>query len=445
MGQIILHTGIPATDPFSYTMPTFPFVDHEWLSNIFIFFSQNVFSLTALATFYAFLAISSLLIAIRKSSGFFLFFTLGASAIIPLSGIRTQVESWVLLSLLIFLLDKDKLKWFIPFLLLLWANLHGSFPLALVVMGFYFLGKSLRLNKIFWEDTLLFLVSVGVTFINPYGGRLWGEIWNQISDTGLHTHIAEWVPTIFSFPLGWSIYTAHSVALVIYFRKKIKLEYHFLYWSLFLIGLTAIRNVPIFVIGSLPITLLAFSFFRDKAKPKYFTIAYGICCIFALLVGLVVTWQDFMQYKNLSEGKFYPQKAVSYLNSHLPSGNIMSTYSWGGYLDWKMPNKKVFIDGRMPSWRRNNTSTHESTDAFIEEEKIFSAEIPLKKALHKYDISTLLLPKSIPSTPKESPLLLSFAKILGITPPSSHKFLGELGQNGFRIVYQDKVAIIYQR
>src|SRR5690554_6008795 len=35
-GEIIIKEGIPKTDPFSYTMPNFPYVDHAWLTDVFI-------------------------------------------------------------------------------------------------------------------------------------------------------------------------------------------------------------------------------------------------------------------------------------------------------------------------------------------------------------------------------------------------------------------------
>src|SRR3990172_11624222 len=34
MVELILQNGISKTDPFSYTMPSYPFVDHEWLTNV---------------------------------------------------------------------------------------------------------------------------------------------------------------------------------------------------------------------------------------------------------------------------------------------------------------------------------------------------------------------------------------------------------------------------
>ena len=32
MGKIILERGIPEKDPFSYTMSSYPFIAHQWLS-----------------------------------------------------------------------------------------------------------------------------------------------------------------------------------------------------------------------------------------------------------------------------------------------------------------------------------------------------------------------------------------------------------------------------
>lgn len=34
MGEYIEKYGIPVKDPFTYTMPNFDFVDHEWLTNV---------------------------------------------------------------------------------------------------------------------------------------------------------------------------------------------------------------------------------------------------------------------------------------------------------------------------------------------------------------------------------------------------------------------------
>lgn len=34
-------------------------------------------------------------------------------------------------------------------------------------------------------------------------------------------------------------------------------------------------------------------------------------------------------------------------------GNVFSMYEWGGFLIWRKPKIKVFVDGQMPSWKDN--------------------------------------------------------------------------------------------
>jgi hypothetical protein len=43
---------------------------------------------------------------------------------------------------------------------------------------------------------------------------------------------------------------------------------------------------------------------------------------------------------------FYPVKAVEHLQSETTQGRIFNSYSWGGYLEWYLPDFPVFIDGR---------------------------------------------------------------------------------------------------
>src|SRR5476651_104309 len=66
MGQIILSKGIPATDVFSYTMPSFPMVDHEWLTNVFLAFSYPFSHLGGLAVLFSVLAVLPLYFLVSR-------------------------------------------------------------------------------------------------------------------------------------------------------------------------------------------------------------------------------------------------------------------------------------------------------------------------------------------------------------------------------------------
>src|SRR6185312_1980103 len=101
---------------------------------------------------------------------------------------------------------------------------------------------------------------------------------------------------------------------------------------------------------------------------------------------------------------YYPAAAVAYLHRHLPKQQIFSTYDWGGYLDWQLPEKKVFIDGRMPSWRWQANIKGESNIAFDEYKNVLNGNISFIRFADKYHIDTLLVSTS-GLTPPDTKLL----------------------------------------
>jgi hypothetical protein len=44
--------------------------------------------------------------------------------------------------------------------------------------------------------------------------------------------------------------------------------------------------------------------------------------------------------------KQFPEKASSFIESHHLQNPLYSTFSWGGYLIWRLPNMPVSMDGR---------------------------------------------------------------------------------------------------
>src|SRR5579864_1902820 len=60
-GNIIIKHGIAYTDPFSYSMPSYPFVDHERLTNLLWALTFNTWGITPLLVVMSLLALASLL------------------------------------------------------------------------------------------------------------------------------------------------------------------------------------------------------------------------------------------------------------------------------------------------------------------------------------------------------------------------------------------------
>jgi hypothetical protein len=65
-GQLILSQGIPTKDPYSYTMPDYPYIDHEWLVNVLIYLIHSNFGMISLSAVFGLIATLSLVIILPK-------------------------------------------------------------------------------------------------------------------------------------------------------------------------------------------------------------------------------------------------------------------------------------------------------------------------------------------------------------------------------------------
>jgi hypothetical protein len=125
----------------------------------------------------------------------------------------------------------------------------------------------------------------------------------------------------------------------------------------------------------------------------------------------------------------YPEKAIQYLQTHPVKGHLFADYNWGGEIIWHLPGVKTFVDGRMPSWQFSTKNPHESTNAYQEYLNILSEKEPLPFAVRKYDIGTILWP-NINSHSKNQSIL---------------RWLQAIHNAGFKKVYQDNIAAIYEK
>ncbi len=121
---------------------------------------------------------------------------------------------------------------------------------------------------------------------------------------------------------------------------------------------------------------------------------------------------------------------------------MFSEYGWGGYLIWKYPQKKVFMDGRMPSWRWT-APAGESNWAFKDYIRIMS-EGKFDEEFRKYDIRAVMLPRY--SLTGEIPKANAgwWAKLMRIgLDKEKADFKKKLEDGGWKKVYEDEVAMVY--
>lgn len=454
VGQIISQTGVAKNDPLSYTMPSFVFIDHEWLTNLAYYKLFLWLGKIGMAVIVVVTSISTVLLALSsiKKPLFLPLFLLSSAVLLPFVGVRPQIETWFLLSVLVYVtLNNEELwrrwKYFLPFLFVVWVNLHGGFAAGIIYLFIFLSLKFYRQKKIEVSEVLIFGLSIIATFINPFGTGIWKEVFSQIFDTSLRWSIEEWKPSILNFDIPFVVFLVFSLFLTWRYKAKIYLEKLGVYFFFLVQALTSLRHTPLWIIISLPLLAENLNFLDLEVKKYKFGsdrfakilnfLTIGSLAVFSLESLLVVN-----SAVNFRENKLYPRDAVQYLKGNLPQGEIFSVYEWGGYLDWKLPEKKVFIDGRMASWRRDTAPISESNYALKEYTRLMQGEVSLNTIAQKYNIELLLVPAAKPKNFAKN-LSNYLAKLIGFK--NHPNLLEQISQTGWPEIYRDKISIIYQR
>jgi hypothetical protein len=133
----------------------------------------------------------------------------------------------------------------VPLLVVLWANLHGSFPLVLVLLGIAWL-EDHREDPVFARRLLLVGgTSVLASLANPFGMQIWAYALNLSSDPVVVRQIAEWGPPSVQTLTGFIFFASvFSVATLLARRSGDISWVSLLTLGLFAgVGLIAIRGV----------------------------------------------------------------------------------------------------------------------------------------------------------------------------------------------------------
>ena len=436
MGQYILKNGIPYTDPLSYTMPSYPIIAHYWLSSSLITRIYPVFGYVGLAGIVSCFSLLAMLILVPRK-GFSLSLIpllLATSGLFSYASVRPHFFTWLFLAF-IFRITTDKMLWkkycwYIPLLFILWTNIHGGFAAGLFLILIKLVVDTWHKKKIDKQIALISILSIIATFINPYGIYVWREIFITIFDPGTRIGINEWQPFISRLSL------IHAPVLVLplvlfarYFRSFTLLEKCF-FVILLINGFSSSKMYPMWLLYSIyfstkGLLFLTYEVKNNKIASQKLNIILSCLLIIAGTYTSTYGFRVYTIYKQLSEERFYPKKAVEFIKLHPTQGHIFSSFSWGGYVLWKLPEHKTFVDGRMPHWENQNASNSESKKAIDDFQKILKTELAFDNIASKYTIDTLLLPKEYRKKFK--------------------KFFLALKKDDWKTIYKDDISVILRK
>lgn len=351
-GEYILQHGIPSHDIYSYTASNFSWIHHEWLADtIGAMVYHLVGGFTVLAVLYALLWTVAIWLVARTTKARLLVLFVGVT-MVPFSGVRaitwTIVFSAVMIA--IYRAKDTRLRAVLPFLILLWANMHGSF-----VVGLAYIGWQLARDRT-TASLGVFVMSVLASCVTPYGPGMYVEIVRTMFDTTLRSRIQEWRSFGVKVDIGIVVGVWAGLLIIAkgaWWRKFLRFES-----LLAIMMLSSVRHAPVFalfalatIVEQLQSLVIPVQTLRDRGAKKMV-----VALVMLSVVACVLFSYFALRYVSIDREQPYPQTIAGYLRQHPCEGNVFAEYNYGGYLIWKVPSQKLYIDGRMPSWRLGDKS-----------------------------------------------------------------------------------------
>ncbi|MGD0651462.1 MAG: hypothetical protein ABSA97_10045 [Verrucomicrobiia bacterium] len=313
---------------------------------------------------------------------------------------RRRVPEWVLFASLVPLMG-------------LWANLHGAFPVGLVLIGVYVAGdsgKAVQGQPGGWRRAVvlgaLWLLCGMATLANPNGWRLHQMIIYYLRRPEFVGGVSEFLAPDFHAAYMWGFEAQLLVLAVVLLVMRGQWEATeillVIVWGYF--ALHSVRNVPIFGLVVAPICAGHIRrYLQEGASGRgaqwYRRLAGDITSVSLasdgrVWIGLVVAMVLLLESGKLLKQveplpSAFPVGAVRFLREHpeVGRGRMFNPDHWGGYLLLEMPERKVFLDSRHEFY---------GTELLADYRRVVEGEPEWLETLTKYQVEWTLMPAGHP-------------------------------------------------
>ena len=365
---------------------------------------------------------------------------------------RPYMVTFVLTAVFLWILEdfrkgkRDRL-WWLPVLMVLWANSHGGFAAGFLLWGVYLVGagvlwvrdrrrvvSAIEPSKI--EDRtskISRLIVVGALLVaavalNPSGPAMLLYPFKTVSIGALRDFIQEWQSPNFHEarvqPFAWMLLL--TLGAVGASRKGLRLEEFLLVAGFGYMGLLAARNVALFALVAAPVLSRHASAVLDRAAqtlgvrpPRLGRVRSrlqgwvnrALLGVLLLAVGVKMALVFPPAENENAFRQFLPLEAVAFLQETRPPGRLFNSYNWGAYLLWALPEYPVFVDGRTDLYN------DEIIDQWFQ---VARAEAGWEQVLARWEVNLVLIEANAP-----------LARVLEA--------------ENWRLLYADEMAVVYGR
>ncbi|KAA3647232.1 MAG: hypothetical protein DWQ07_06950 [Chloroflexi bacterium] len=371
---------------------------------------------------------------------------------------RPFLITFLLTSVFVYILEryrknlKDHL-WWMPLIMLLWANGHGGFIIGFFVWGAYLLEEMVawvsdfrardeKLKIVFDRSglqtflsgragkmVLVGLLMLLVVPINPAGPIILLYFFATFDVGAAWEFIAEWQSPDFHVAAIQPFLILILLTILVFgaSRQRSPLS-HLVLSVLFLyMALLSGRNIalfalvaPVFIAPHLDEILrnlrekwsfpsLSFSDPVPTGPKKVLNyLLFGL-----VIIGVVLKIATVFPFQAQQEifRQLYPVDAVEFIQDQQLEGRMMNSYNWGGYLQMHLPQHPVYADGRADLYG----------DEIVGEWLQFvGAEDNWQSILDKWEVNFIILEPHWP-------------------------VIAQLEDAGWNQIYSDEIVVVYQR
>ncbi|HEY4474790.1 MAG TPA: tetratricopeptide repeat protein [Candidatus Paceibacterota bacterium] len=321
--------------------------------------------------------------------------------------VRPEIFSFIILSFFLFALFRAKHEklyfylWFLPIFELFWVNLHIYFFIGPFLVTAFLIDKLVNRNLKRGDMSLLqfggeesdakkrhissltcgslktiiivLFLTVVATLINPagmHGVLLPLNILREYGYSIVENQTLAFLADFFGFNLSIFVFKVSAVVLVASFiltAKKARQRIFEIIVSIFFVyaGFRMLRNLPLYALASFPVMAILLTdvfnkltvlttlniqrtFNVKKSSDKVFKVAVAVFLIFMIFF---VMSGGYYKKAGLSKafGLSVPnglERAVNFVKENKIEGPMFNNFDIGGYLIWKLPEHKVFVDNR---------------------------------------------------------------------------------------------------
>jgi hypothetical protein len=362
---IVQNHKLPDPDPFSWTtymgQPTYSGeaatrdlnIKHEWGAQVLLYLVYSMGGFPGLVLFRAccltfFSGVVGWVVWLRTGRFYLSVAATMAAGMIARSAAadRPYLVTYALMALTLWILERRRPLWLLPPLFVVWANSHGGYFMGWVLLGGYcaealfqrLRGHPPKDEKTLWGACLLAILASGLnpTWFNVIPGMF------AYQHSALQRSLKEWHAPGLWPPSWYSSLLAGAVVVLVWAWRRARPSDILLFAVFGALSLMAQRNV-IFIGLIAPIAIA--SYLPEWKRPLPRIAEFAVPLLLLAITGQKIAAGEAFQFR--VEDWQYPAGPVKFLKDHNVTAPMFNIYEWGGYLMWDAwPLQKTFVDGR---------------------------------------------------------------------------------------------------